>query len=145
VDSSAASRKIKAVCASRIEDFFFNENALPNFRISNIFDRTSSWTIDTTKTLLLSHEQLHFDISELFARKIRRGIEELRIKKVSDKNHYAFLISSKLKERDRYQREYDDDTFHGGIDIIQREWIEKVKKELGQLEAYKTKPTDCGM
>lgn len=143
-DSQTGTTKVKAVCASKIGDFFrLGNDGLPSFRISNFFERNLSWTIDTTKMLLLSHEQLHFDVSELFARKIRKGIEELRLKKITERNKYEALISSTLQELDRFQDEYDKKTFHGAIDVIQHEWEVKIKKELDQLKEYASTLRDC--
>jgi len=144
LDSLWTSGKTKAACASRIEHFLSREkNGPPNFQISNIFDKSQSWTSDTTKTLLLSHEQLHFDVSELFARKMRKGIQELRTKKITDRNQYEALISQTLRELNNYQDEYDKGTFHGAIDIIQYEWEKKVKIELDRLNDYASTLKDC--
>src|SRR5687768_2492955 len=41
-----------------------------------LFNRNKSWARGQSTTLL-AHEQLHFDIAELYARKIRKKIKEL--------------------------------------------------------------------
>ncbi len=55
---------------------FFNVKKYNTFGVITVFYKKDSFflkNIDSTKNIyLLKHEQLHFDIAELFARKIRK-------------------------------------------------------------------------
>lgn len=117
------------------------ESGLPNFKISNYFIRSQSWTTDTTKANDIRHEQLHFDISELHARKMRNGICELRSKKINDINIYTDFIKKTLDELHNLNHKYDIETGHGVIDFRQEEWSVKIKKELDLLKKYATRPS----
>src|SRR5688500_17461053 len=46
------------------------------YDVTAFFNRRKSWARDQSPSLL-AHEQLHFDIAELYARKIRKKIKEL--------------------------------------------------------------------
>jgi hypothetical protein len=54
----------------------------------------------TTSAYDLAHEQLHFDIGELYARKIRKGVMELRDRKIKSIEEYGSLISKLITERE---------------------------------------------
>jgi hypothetical protein len=133
----------KAATAYQIRKYQYLDSGLPNYRITTLFFTKKSWTRDTLSALLLSHEQLHFDIAELYSRKIRKGIQELRQKRVREDSQYLALIDLMLAELDKYHNEYDKKTWNGAIDFLQEEWNAKVKKELALLKQYSTKPEDC--
>jgi len=141
-DTSGVFVNMKAATSYQLKKLFYLDGGLPNYQIANVFHKQSSWTRDTSK-LLLSHEQLHFDISELYARKIRKGISELRMKGTIEKEKYLELIKENFEELDVYQDKYDKGTRHGAIDILQEEWNVKVKKELDLLKKYATRAEDC--
>lgn len=47
-----------------------------HYQVYALFDKKKSWAIEQG-TALLAHEQLHFDIAELYARKIRKKVKEM--------------------------------------------------------------------
>lgn len=62
----------KAVTFSKIlieSDFF--EGDTPKYTIKSQFDRSKSWTVTDSEKHLI-HERLHFDITELYSRIIRK-------------------------------------------------------------------------
>lgn len=75
---------------------------VPEIIISNRFDRKSSWIKLKTKEVV-DLQQIHFDYSELYARKIRKEVKSLNKKKITDKQKYIYTITeiagklSKLK------------------------------------------------
>jgi hypothetical protein len=86
---------------------------------------------------VLRHEQLHFDIAELFARKFRydllqRQIALKKYKKVINKlkNSYYFDLT-------KMQQYYDDDTNHGTDTKRQVWWQTNIFLQLKELELYK--------
>lgn len=119
------------------------DSNLPNFKVANRFIRSHSWVTDTTREIGLVHERLHFDIAELYARKMRQGIHELRKKKISDVNVYTDLINTYLGELKERNRKYDLETGHSVVDLKQQEWNLEIKRELDLLKQYATKPEDC--
>jgi len=113
-----------------------DKDGLPNYRVRNCFSKRLSWTTDTTSLTLLAHEQLHFDIAELYARKIRKAIEALREKKLKKYSSYDPVIDQLLIEREAMDDKYDKDCVHGTFLDIQNEWSEKIAKELALLQRY---------
>ena len=87
-------------------------------------------------TIVLEHEQLHFDITELHARKLRKQIDEtsfsINIKKEIFKLHTN--INKELKE---FQNKYDSESDYSRSVENQKEWQVFVNQELKKLSKYK--------
>jgi hypothetical protein len=106
------------------------------YDVHAFFNRNKSWASDKSKELL-EHEQLHFDIAELYARKIRKRISELRDRGVNNVKEYNAEINKLLEESNVADVEYDLETLHGALPKKQMLWETKVKKELEELEGFK--------
>ncbi len=108
-----------------------------SFKIQALFDSQKSWKKNKSpNAYILQHEQLHFDITELFARKIRKMIAE-KIKKPSDfetifKPEYQKIYA----QYQDFQKKYDQETHHSMNSPAQEEYNNLVEKMLGELEAY---------
>jgi predicted secreted Zn-dependent protease len=100
------------------------------------FSRKKSWAVDTSNALL-RHERLHFDIAEVYARKIRKKIQELSDRNVNDVKVYNAAIQELLEESNDADRLYDIQTLHGSLPKRQAEWTRKVRQELLDLKKYK--------
>ena len=107
-----------------------------HYDVVAIFNRSKSWSRDHSPSLL-DHERLHFDIAELYARKIRKRIKELQRRGVNNIKTYNTAIHEVLLESNQADQQYDLETLHGALSKKQREWTEKVKEELGSLSRYK--------
>ena len=129
----------QAVCATEISAVGYWEGKYPNYEVTHFFFNQASWTKDTTSTVLLEHERLHFDIREVFARKIRLTVESLRKKGETRVNVYDDAIRSLLKQCRAWTESYDEETSHGLHPSKQSEWIIKIRRELYALEKYATK------
>ena len=84
---------------------------------------------DICDDFILGHEQLHFDISELFARKMRR---KLRRTSFSDnvKAEIRKIYKDILKELKDYQELYDWETDFSRNREKQLEWNKKITEAL---------------
>jgi hypothetical protein len=107
-----------------------------NYDVMAYFNRQQSWA-RTQSDALLAHEQLHFDIAELYARKIRKEIARLKNNKINDVETINAAIRVLLAESDRIDIQYDAETLHGGFAKKQAKWAAKIKQELTDLEQYK--------
>ncbi|MGY5353228.1 DUF922 domain-containing protein [Wenyingzhuangia sp. IMCC45533] len=106
--------------------------------VEAVFLPEKSWSIDKKNdSNLLRHEQLHFDIAELFARKIRKRFRELKDVKDARFSEYQNAYSTIWKACRKFQKKYDSETIHGIKRKVNDEWSEKVSKELDLLQAYK--------
>lgn len=87
---------------------------------------------------LLHHEQKHFDISEIFARRAARDLQTLKLTK-NYRNEITQFVTKKFKEADAYQRLYDKETKNGEDIPAQEQWNAVIEKQLKELESYKNK------
>jgi hypothetical protein len=86
---------------------------------------------------VLAHEQKHFDIVELFARKLRREINKLRpvtLKELESKVDSLYALNE--KEMDIYQDRYDEETDGSMNGDGQRAWNKKISAEISALNTY---------
>ncbi len=113
------------------------EKDLPNFKVDVMFIKSQSWYRDSIfYDNVLGHEQLHFDITELFARKIKAKFAQLRDSNCSDIDVYTSMIEGLLDERSAYDEMYDKQTNHGVNYQEQKAWVERVRNELMELQQY---------
>ncbi|UOQ73560.1 hypothetical protein [Hymenobacter cellulosilyticus] len=111
------------------------------------FDRAASWVNkarEFDRKQALAHEQLHFDITELTARKMRRLIAAF---KKANKD----LVGSEMKtelaclyaEEFEMNIRYDEETNVPEPDATQAKWNAHVARYLQQLSEFKSTPMDC--
>jgi len=112
------------------------------FDIPCYFYRNLSWSKSKSKKQtsqwLLEHEQLHFDITELMARKVRKEFSEYKSRDLGTTYAELKAIYNKYDndERLRINTAYDEETEHGTIRDKQKEWEKKIEKELFKLRKY---------
>lgn len=108
--------------------------------VSAEFDKTKSWYIkDKGTKYLLNHEQKHFDITEIFARKLRKAYQNFQFTKLNYAQDYLRIFNQHKLDREIYQNKYDSITNHSMNIIKQLEWDKKIAKELKDLESYSEK------
>lgn len=86
---------------------------------------------------LLAHEQLHFDITELFARKLRKALTEFDFENSRNlKGALQDLYKKMETERALLQRKYDAETSHSVKEDNQVNWQKYIEAELKELEQF---------
>jgi hypothetical protein len=119
------------------------KNNLLSYDIKVVFKKYESWKTDTSNNLL-AHEQLHFDIAELYARKLRKAILDVPKTNRNPTEEVFDVVFQKLYlETASMQRKYDEDTIHGVIPESQKEWEKKISLELKNLEKYASTNANC--
>ena len=115
----------------------FSKNEL-KIEILCHFIKNKSWkTIETDE--LLRHEQLHFDIAELAARKMRERVSKLNLKNLSSKNieqKLNSIFNSSVEEQMEMNQKYDSETNHSIKYIAQSDWEKKIKEKLIETKDY---------
>lgn len=107
------------------------------FDVSCYFERDRSWTASRHSQHLLAHEQLHFDIAELYAREMRKRLSEL-----SGLNHrnlesrVRHIYREVNREHNAFHDRYDRETNHSKNREKQEEWEALVKKMLEETRQY---------
>ncbi|MBI2271589.1 MAG: DUF922 domain-containing protein [Bacteroidetes bacterium] len=103
-----------------------------------IMNRNNSWVKGEKNEYVLNHEQGHFNIAEIYARKLRQMILKYKFDKKNISKELNTLRNKMMDECDSYQDQYDMETNHSKNKDKQREWDRKIAMELKQMEAYKT-------
>ncbi len=103
---------------------------------SYFYKKSSS--VKTTDSLVLKHEQLHFDIAELFARKMRKKLEQLNMNDF-DADVYNNVIDAIYDDYFLYQDNYDKETKHSINKEQQIVWQKKVAAEMQKLSNFNSK------
>jgi predicted secreted Zn-dependent protease len=100
------------------------------------FIKSKSWKKEGVSETLLQHEQLHFDIAELFARKLRKDLS--RKTSINDNNEIYFkgIYKNVINECIAMQLQYDRETNHSRNRQFQVLWEGAIQEKLQQLSNY---------
>ena len=109
------------------------ENKIPTLKVGCYFIKNRSWKI-VTDDYSLGHEQLHFDITELFARKIRKSLDSLNKKKIEKTEQYQKVIDCYMKNLESYQDLYDNEVYFN--EKKQAYWRKKIALDLVKYKKW---------
>lgn len=106
--------------------------------IFGYFEKNKSWVKSDEKTdLLLSHERKHFDLCEVYRRKL---IKKLEAKKSYDYDSFSDEVGKTFNENfeayTKEQERYDEETHHSQKKEAQIKWNKFIAKELLRLKKY---------
>ena len=136
-------RKALAMTATNIEYTVYEQKGkAPRFVFRNYFNKEYSWT-RTTRKDILKHEQLHFDISELYTRKMRKELGLMTQRNIKDVKLYLKKFEELNQDMIINQKRYDKEThFKIGdgenLSQTQQYWYDSINNELNKLEAYRS-------
>lgn len=115
---------------------YSNENMEFDYEVESYFQPQYSWVKEGKRTdYLLGHEQLHFDIAELHARKLRKALDEYRIGK-NFKKDLQKINEQVQMESHRMQQKFDAESRHSQNREAEMEWRKFVREELARFKAY---------
>lgn len=103
--------------------------------IQCLFSSTRSWGKNKTD-FVLKHEQGHFDIAEIFARKLNKQMREYKFDRATYKTDLRTIYTTITSEKEAFQDRYDSETDHSRKKEIQEEWSKKIAKMLDELKDY---------
>ena len=107
-----------------------------NYEVGSNFYPNRSWVKEIEEVdYLLAHEQLHFDITELHARKLRKSLESYEPGNKMKKELDA-IYSEIEKKRRQKQIRFDKETNHSINKEAEFKWRLFVKQELYKLNYY---------
>lgn len=105
--------------------------------VQSFMIKNQSWKLKSAVSdYLLKHEQLHFDICELFARKLRKQISEMSANKRTFNSEVIKMFRKCDKDLSAYQKLYDKETNHSIITDKQEEWNRKIEAELIEFQNW---------
>lgn len=109
---------------------FEGNEMMVDYTVLTYFYPTKSWyKPKLCNDLTLIHEQLHFDISELFARKMRKQMDSTVFTN-NVKAEVKKIYRKILNELSDYQNVYDDQTNFSRDKEQQLLWIKKIREAL---------------
>ncbi len=106
-----------------------------SYKIESRFSKTRSWGLHKTP-YILSHEQGHFDIAEIFARKLYQKMSEYRFDRRSYEKDLKKIYQEILDEKKEMQDEYDEETNHSINKEKQGEWLKLIERMLEESKDY---------
>jgi hypothetical protein len=102
------------------------------------FYPNKSWYLkDKSSSYILAHEQLHFDITELYARMFRQQITQLKVNQ-NVKEQLQRLHKAINEAVDETQKRYDSQSKHSMNISVQKQWEAQISKELKTLDQFKS-------
>jgi hypothetical protein len=140
IDSPAASALVISPVIYNVDETTYYYN------IAALFSKFDSWMIIKSADIL-QHEQIHFDIFELYARKLRKQWVEVLKKNFQEGGSYDLaaqlnpVYDRLYKELYKVQAEFDEQTSEltgAGAPLLQlnEQWSKRVAADLEQLKEY---------
>ncbi|WP_375419527.1 DUF922 domain-containing protein [uncultured Hymenobacter sp.] len=109
-----------------------------------VFDPNTSWVREpaTMSAALLRHEQLHFDIAEIYARQLRLRLAGAHPNCAQLQSTFGRISQAVYTEWEREEARYDQETSHGLNAVQQTLWERQTAVRLQQLAAYALKEAE---
>jgi len=115
-------------------EYNFSNNKI-TYKIACKFSKNLSWGFAKTDHIL-GHEQGHFDITEIFARKLNKLTGEYRFNKNSFQQDLKKIYDDIQDEKEELQNQYDNETDYSRNKEKQAEWLVKISKILEEYKNY---------
>lgn len=128
------STRLKAMTASGMTFGIQCIEGQLDMEIECYFDKYKSWVKENPSQQLLEHERLHFDITELYTRKLIKKLTAVKDPCGRNLDRMQEIYDENFNDYDAYQNRYDKETEHGINAEKQKYWQDLVARE---LERYK--------
>jgi hypothetical protein len=115
------------------------ENGKLRYYISSTFSPKRSWVRHQTDHVL-GHEQGHFDIAELYARRLHQRMLNYTFDRSNFREKLEEIYQTIQKEKDDLQNQYDRETDHSRNEAQQKAWEEKIKLWLKEADSFAQYP-----
>lgn len=107
------------------------------YQVESFFNKDESWYFPhLVNDHILQHEQTHFDISELHARKLRKRLSQKKFSK-DIKNEIHIIYTQVEAERKKMQRQFDSETNHSQDIKKEAAWTKNIAAQLKRYERWK--------
>ncbi|NML20675.1 DUF922 domain-containing Zn-dependent protease [Pseudoflavitalea sp. G-6-1-2] len=115
-------------------EFNIDDTSL-DYTISCRFDKNRSW-VKVRTAPVLQHEQGHFDIAEIYARKLNKEMKALSFNAATIKNDVNVIYDKIMAVYQQVQHQYDQETDFSRNKPKQAEWLAKIAADIKSLEAH---------
>jgi hypothetical protein len=109
------------------------------YHITCYFNKEKSWGLMKTD-YILAHEQGHFDITEIFARRLNESLQNYQFSKRTYKKDISQIYQAIVSQKEEYQKMYDSETDHSRNRRTQYDWLEKIEHLLGETAPFSQYP-----
>ncbi|MCG8372761.1 MAG: hypothetical protein MI700_04480 [Balneolales bacterium] len=137
--SSNKSFSAESFITLKVEQDYYSKPFSSNILVINKFETNLSWVRQDQnhRQDLLIHEEFHFHLSEVYARKMRKEFFDLQLNMEEDRMEIDSIFTEIRADYLRRQERYDLITDHGKKKKEQREWERAIERELIQYQAFK--------
>ena len=115
------------------------KNGKLDYQITCNFSKKRSWGLVKTP-YILAHEQAHFDITELFARKLHQQLQAYTPNRRTFQKDINTIYENVLKSKEAFQQLYDGETDHSRKKVRQEEWLVRIDDLLFETERLANYP-----
>ncbi|MGI4886811.1 MAG: DUF922 domain-containing protein [Janthinobacterium lividum] len=131
-EPEAALTSADLLSGAKCADFVFSAIVTPTF------DPGTSWVRDakSSSPALLRHEQLHFDLTEVYARRLRQKLKTANLDCQKLQPAFNRLTQAVYDQWSNEENRYDVDTHHGLNAAKQAFWEKQVQQQLAELAAF---------
>jgi len=114
------------------------KNGKVDMGVFGYFEKNKSWVKPGEKTNhLLSHERKHFDLCEVFRRKLIKNLEASKTYNYdSFSDEIEKIFNKNFEDYTKEQERYDEETHHSQKIESQIKWNKFISKELLRLKKY---------
>lgn len=103
----------------------------PEIIVFNRFYTNKSWVMSDAKLPeILEHEQGHFDLCEIYTRRLKAALDAVDFAKPGAREELYAAYERVNAEYEARQQQYEDETTHGTIDREQKRWTANITREL---------------
>jgi len=106
-----------------------------SYTIACLFEKKSSWGRVKTD-YILAHEQGHFDIAEIYARKLYKTIKAYNFNPATAQKEVPAMYRKIMKDLAAMQNQYDSETDYSREKEEQAEWFVKISQQLNSLKTF---------
>lgn len=131
INSRAAATTASGI-TYRFSTFYENNELQIDYKVFAYFYPTKSWYKPALcNDITLLHEQLHFDITELYARKLRKKLAEAKFTK-NVKEEIRKIYKATIRQLNDFQNKYDSETNYSRNLPVQERWVKEIEEALSK-------------
>jgi Bacterial protein of unknown function (DUF922) len=109
---------------------------LMQFEVKCVFKTKDSWSKNKQSERLLAHEQMHFDLTEVHARRLRQKLAQTPGLCGTNKARFSKIVEGYFADWKSEQDQYDHDSKHGLDEEQQLIWENKIARQLEVLSPF---------
>lgn len=126
---------VAALTATHLGFSYNVVNGKMSYNIECRFEKNRSWGL-VKNDWILKHEQGHFDIAEIFARKLFKAISAYQFNRNSFQKDLDAVYKDIVSEKENFQQEYDVETDFSRNKKNQETWLKKIEAELIRFKSW---------